>query len=115
MTIKIPQTVRDFSEALDAWNVAACRWLGLDPARVTKLSVGDTEQGLVKAAWESIGQETPRDGWIQYGARLDGDTHVFTGSIVLDSIDTNGFKSEVGPMPKMFTAEERASLMRVLG
>lgn len=109
--VKIPAAITEYTEALDAWNLEATRWLGLDPDEVTDLSVDRDEHGCTVGQWESIEPQKPTRGYVVTGAKSNGDDlPVYTGSVSLDWRDTKAFMEAVGPKPDMFTPAERDRL-----
>ena len=112
-TDNMPESVRQYRDAMDAWNLAAARWLGLDPEAVTRLDVDTSERGHTVAKWEAVERQRPPLGYVETGVASDGECVVWSGSLTLDYPDATAFSEALGPKPEMFTPAERERLARL--
>lgn len=123
----LPAGVREYRDRLDAFNLAAAEWLGIDPAQVTRFDLtegrepefaagGVTSGTYTQATWESLTEQVPRVGSYSRGARWDGDTTWFTAVLAIDWLDDRERRAVTGPKPdprEMFTPVERIQLERL--
>lgn len=104
-TDRMPAEVREYVEALNAYNRAVCEWLGMDPAEVFRL---DEVCGVVR--WEAIAPQQPR-GQTAPGLYCNGDDPVvYTGETALSWQDTMAMRAEVGEKPRQFTRAQELML-----
>lgn len=104
-TDNVPPDIREYREAMKAWDRAAAEWLGLDLEQVFKLDVTDrpfNEFGgtIVEAEWSAMALLTPRCGHVHApNISGDGESVTCSGGVSLDYDDSKAFRQAVGPRP----------------
>jgi hypothetical protein len=110
----VPEPVRRYRDALHAWNLAAARWLGLDPNAVTRLEIEPDDRGNIVAKWEAVEPQHPPLGYVETGGvRSDGECVAYFASVTLDHDNTGAFNTSIGPKPELLTPAERERLSRL--
>lgn len=105
----VPPDVAGFRARLDAYNLAAAKWLGFNVEQICAFDVNNDDAFAVSVSWEAIAPQEPRGHTIP-GYRSDSESVVFTGDTSLDGRDSEAFVAAVGRKPQMFTAVDRERL-----
>lgn len=98
--------ISEYRDAMNAWSLAAAKWLALDHEKVFELDVRERSYNdgggkTVEAVWSATAQLAPRLGFLHaYGMSSDGENVTFTGGVSLDFDDSAAFWEAVGPKPK---------------
>lgn len=122
-TDNMPDDIREYRAAMQAWDLAAAEWLALDPEQVFRLDVTErpiSELGgaTIEVAWEATERLTPRVGYLHApNVRSDGITVTWSGAVSLDYDDSKVFRGAVGPKPvaPWETPEARAAFAQLRG
>lgn len=106
ITDHMPSDLREYRDAMRTYNLAAARWLGLDPGQVFKLEVDDSrahgtvvDPPEVRVTWEATAKIEPRVGHWTWAMRGDWDETIYTGAVVVDYPEAMQFVAEVGERP----------------
>lgn len=114
-----PTDVREFRNRLDAYNLAAGVWLGLDPKQTFNFNLAEGEPPqyvskvgtLTEITWESLTEQKPKvEGDYTRGVRGDFELTVWTARFVLHWPTSEAMRREIGPRPRMFSRTEEARL-----
>lgn len=115
-TNQMPPEVREFTEALRAYNLAVAGWLNLNPEQVFSLDVEENDAPEpFRVTWEATERQQPRLGHPgAWGMRNYGDENtIHSGEVLLSWMDAQEMVAVVGEKPRMFTAEEEARLRAI--
>lgn len=117
-------SARDYRDRLDAFNLAAAEWLGIDPTQVTRFDLTEGKEPefdigrmtggeYTRVTWEALTEQRPRTGEYNRSARWDGDRRWFIAEVLIDWIQDRERRAVTGPKPEMFSPAERAQLERL--
>jgi hypothetical protein len=124
---QVPAEVREFREKLRAFNLAAAKWLGLDPSKVFRLELVEHIHELYPelysmAKWESTEDLTAsvgvpgQTGVVDRHVGYDDERFLtYHQATYFDYDQGRALWAEVGPVPSMFTPGEEQRLRAGFG
>jgi hypothetical protein len=99
-TGELPPMIREYVDALNAWNLRAAQWLDLDAEAVFDLGITQ-DVSKVWGAWQSITPQAARVGDRGSLPTVTGDRVVHNGAFSITGIEAADFNDAVGPKPEL--------------
>jgi hypothetical protein len=99
-TDQLPPMIREYVTALDAWNLKAAQWLGLDSESVFDLGITQ-EPTRVWGSWQAIDKQVARVGDRGSLPTYSDGRAIHNGSFALAGADAEAFTLAVGPKPDL--------------